>query len=454
VAVIAPEVDRKAVIEARRRVICEHGPWIRHSIHLVGDLYTEPCGREPSRAGWEEPAIAEMVRLMERAAARPIGELRVLEVDPGEGLFSVALARRGARVVALSPREDAAAKIRFVRDVLGLENLSVQGAAPSGDIDFVMHMGDPETLPAVAHQALWGVLIATQAAAGESLLRNAGFADLRRITVGEPDETPTLFLGLRTGDAPTPQAHRVTAAPRTIGRTLRERLRLRTRFRTLLQGAGSTPEAFDPPAPETRGDFDKYRRLGAYHWSMLESDPSYRARVQLVMRYVNADAACLDLGCGDGAYIEVVAPQCRRIVGVDADETGIRLAEELLAAKGRKNVELIQARFSDLPKGGEPFELVYSMDCIEHLERPAELLDAAAASVKPEGRVLIGTPEYHSDEEISPYHVREYREGELRELLAGWFEIESVVRLPAPLPRGGRMVNDRFMVAVCRLKDR
>jgi 2-polyprenyl-3-methyl-5-hydroxy-6-metoxy-1,4-benzoquinol methylase len=181
------------------------------------------------------------------------------------------------------------------------------------------------------------------------------------------------------------------------------------------------------PKGDTKDDrFDKYRHSGAYHWGMLVNDASYRARVSLLIDYVRPDVQCLDLGGGDGAYIEILAPECQSIVGVDADSTGVRLAQDLLAVKGRGNAEIVCSRFESLskqfPTWLRRFDLVYSMDTIEHLEEPEYLLQACRDLVSQSGTVVIGTPEFISDEEVSPYHFHEYSQDELVELVGRYFQ--------------------------------
>jgi SAM-dependent methyltransferase len=65
------------------------------------------------------------MQIIDDVAARPITELRVLDLACLEGMYSVELARRGARVVAIEGREANLAKARFARATLGLDAIEL-----------------------------------------------------------------------------------------------------------------------------------------------------------------------------------------------------------------------------------------------------------------------------------------------------------------------------------------
>lgn len=195
-------------------------------------------------------------------------------------------------------------------------------------------------------------------------------------------------------------------------------------------------------------DFDKYRRFGAYHWEMARSHPDYLRRVEIVCAHVRPTDRVLDLGCGDGAYLYFVAPRCKHVTGVDGDEDAIRCATTELERHGVRNCRVVRSTFRDLGKQlptSERFDLVYSMDCIEHLVDPNELLDLAERHLAPGGRILIGTPLFISDAVVSKYHVKEYTHGELVAMFAPRYETLGEHWLQAPVP-GSNEMPERFYV--------
>lgn len=206
----------------------------------------------------------------------------------------------------------------------------------------------------------------------------------------------------------------------------------------------SAPEA----AAAGMVDFDKYRKFGAYHWQLVRSHPDYLRRVELVCAHVGPRDRVLDLGCGDGAYLYFVAPRCRQAIGVDGDEHAILCAQRELALHCVPNCTVVRSTFRDLAARLDPalrFDLVYSMDCIEHLVDPSELLDVADRWLAPGGRVLIGTPLFVSEAAVSSYHVKEYTHAEMRALLAPRYEMLGEHWLQAPVP-GTTELPERFYV--------
>ena len=113
--------------------------------------------------------------------------------------------------------------------------------------------------------------------------------------------------------------------------------------------------------------------------------------VSAVKRLDNVSHVC-DLGCGNGYLAGRLAANGYDVTGVDASPSGIEIAGRHYPA-----VNFICALIDpSLPQavGGAKFDLVISSDVIEHLYRPADLLEAASGLLGPQGHMLLGTP-YH-----------------------------------------------------------
>ena len=109
--------------------------------------------------------------------------------------------------------------------------------------------------------------------------------------------------------------------------------------------------------------------------------------VELVKQLEGVRSIC-DLGCGNGHITGRLAKLGFRVVGVDASASGISVARRTYP-----NVEFVEALIDRGLSLGE-FDLVISSDVIEHMYRPADLLEAAGALLKPGGQIVLGTP-YH-----------------------------------------------------------
>ena len=112
-----------------------------------------------------------------------------------------------------------------------------------------------------------------------------------------------------------------------------------------------------------------------------------RVFVELVKKLDGVQSIC-DLGCGNGHIGGRLAALGYHVTGVDASASGIQIARRTYPG-----IEFVHALIDrDLEIG--QFDLVISSDVIEHLYRPADLLEATSSLLKPGGHVLLGTP-YH-----------------------------------------------------------
>lgn len=113
--------------------------------------------------------------------------------------------------------------------------------------------------------------------------------------------------------------------------------------------------------------------------------------VTLVTKLTHVKTIC-DLGCGNGYMTNRLAELGYEVTGVDASKTGLAIARQ--TSPNSQFIEaLIDAKLG-ANTGLNSFDLVISSDVIEHLYRPADLLEASSSVLKPTGQLVIGTP-YH-----------------------------------------------------------
>jgi 2-polyprenyl-3-methyl-5-hydroxy-6-metoxy-1,4-benzoquinol methylase len=111
-------VDTQALKEEKQRVIERFGKWTDHNIHISDGLYTIGEDVVSTR-------LRRIVQIVADVASEPLSSLRVLDLACLEGLYAVELARQGAQSVAIEGREANVEKVRFVKNALGLDNLTV-----------------------------------------------------------------------------------------------------------------------------------------------------------------------------------------------------------------------------------------------------------------------------------------------------------------------------------------
>jgi len=114
------------------------------------------------------------------------------------------------------------------------------------------------------------------------------------------------------------------------------------------------------------------------HWS---SDPA--------MLRPLAGKRALDVGCGAGLVTEPLARLGAQVTGIDAAPENITVARDHAARMGLA----IDYRACGVEALDEPrYDLITTLEVIEHVADPALFLRAIAARLKPDGLLILSTP--------------------------------------------------------------
>jgi glycosyltransferase involved in cell wall biosynthesis len=98
----------------------------------------------------------------------------------------------------------------------------------------------------------------------------------------------------------------------------------------------------------------------------------------------------LDLGAGDGRYLDLLAPLLPPGARLVACEISLLRARRIRA----KGFAVVVAQSEALPFKPGAFDLVSFMEVIEHTRSPAASLDETARVLRPGGRLALTTPNY------------------------------------------------------------
>lgn len=138
------------------------------------------------------------------------------------------------------------------------------------------------------------------------------------------------------------------------------------------------------------------------------------ARYLFAARYVR-DKAVLDVACGTGYGSDILARAgAATVTGIDHAREAIAFAEKHYQ---RSNLNFMVLDALELPFEGQIFDVIVSLETIEHLESQQEFLEALVYCLRPGGLLVISTPISKLEETgkvFSPYHVRELTHGEFR----------------------------------------
>jgi len=113
----------------------------------------------------------------------------------------------------------------------------------------------------------------------------------------------------------------------------------------------------------------------------------HRALVELTVARPLGDL--LDIGCGQGRILKLLASRAHRAVGVDIDSDARRLARAELLLAGTPNTTLRQGDMVSLPFDDGEFDTVILDDVLGDAKDPSAALLEARRLVKTGGRVLL-----------------------------------------------------------------
>lgn len=142
---------------------------------------------------------------------------------------------------------------------------------------------------------------------------------------------------------------------------------------------------------------DDYARLRALRGEQVErrgsneTDQAERAiyRAILDLTITAPVGALLDIGCGRGQILKLLATRANRAVGVDIDADARELARAELLLANIPNCSLRKGDMYRLPFDGGEFDTIVMDDVLGRAKKPVHALAEARRLLKPGGRMLL-----------------------------------------------------------------
>jgi 2-polyprenyl-3-methyl-5-hydroxy-6-metoxy-1,4-benzoquinol methylase len=121
------------------------------------------------------------------------------------------------------------------------------------------------------------------------------------------------------------------------------------------------------------------------------TDPLTPTRIELLRRVLPAGARILDVGCGTGDLVALLASDGHEAVGMDVSARAVERATER-----HPDGTFVHHSVESVPWPVEAgsFDAVVSFEVLEHLLRPRRLLEGARAALRSGGGLALTTP-YH-----------------------------------------------------------
>ena len=122
----------------------------------------------------------------------------------------------------------------------------------------------------------------------------------------------------------------------------------------------------------------------------------------------------LEIGTGMGYGVDVIAPSAATFTTVD--KTRPQFEKPLPQNTSFREMVVPPLDFAD-----ESFDYVVSFQVIEHIEKDVDFVREVYRVLRPGGKFIVSTPNAPMSLTRNPWHVREYRGEELKQLLGGKF---------------------------------
>ena len=167
----------------------------------------------------------------------------------------------------------------------------------------------------------------------------------------------------------------------------------------------------------------------ASDWSgeRLETYITNEIMVEHIHRYAIAcelvqNKKVLDIACGEGYGSYLMANDAFSVTGIDINSIVIEKAREKYK---KSNLQFLQGAAEKIPVEDHVFDIVVSFETIEHLENHQLIFNEIKRVLKPEGVLIISTPNklFYSDKNgyVNPYHKKELYLNEFKDLLSKSF---------------------------------
>ncbi|KIK61763.1 hypothetical protein GYMLUDRAFT_199406 [Collybiopsis luxurians FD-317 M1] len=149
-----------------------------------------------------------------------------------------------------------------------------------------------------------------------------------------------------------------------------------------------------------RGEFSFLHQMNPVRMQFIREKLTETAYDELPEEAVNARNVkilegldVLDVGCGGGLLSESLARLGARTTGIDASESNIAIAKHHASLDSRlsQNLTYEHAPAESLLQDPKRYDVVCSMEVLEHVDNPAMFLKTCAELLKPSGHLFLST---------------------------------------------------------------
>lgn len=192
--------------------------------------------------------------------------------------------------------------------------------------------------------------------------------------------------------------------------------------------------------PQFTQDTNRLRALRAHDKPVAPTADDrllHRALVELTVAGSLGDL--LDIGCGQGRLLKLLASRAQRVVGVDIDSDARQIARAEMLLAGLPNCTLRQGDMYSLPFADGEFDTIILDDVLAGADEPKRVVDEALRLLKDGGRILL---------------LESVGDGQVAELQRRFVEWAALTGMRLAMPRSIPDKNAAWLLAVATPGDR
>jgi SAM-dependent methyltransferase len=146
---------------------------------------------------------------------------------------------------------------------------------------------------------------------------------------------------------------------------------------------------------------------------------------ELALRHLHPGDRVLDVACGDGFGVRMIAQRCANVVGVDID------APSIAAARRATGGSFVVADATRMPFEDGYFQAVVSFETLEHVPVDPFMREVRRV-LAPGGVLLLSTPQNRLGHiPLVPVHEHEFPLAKLTQIVSAHFEVLERIGLKA-----------------------
>lgn len=145
---------------------------------------------------------------------------------------------------------------------------------------------------------------------------------------------------------------------------------------------------FRSPRPTQKAiqkSYDSDVTFSSWEAEREHRDRTWRRRLKLLQRFHEGTGRLLDVGCGDGHWMEVASEAGFQCEGSDFSSAAVERAT-------RKGFRVHLGQFDEIPLGIDKFDVITLWHVLEHVPKPGDILKSLRKLLAPSGILVIAVP--------------------------------------------------------------